>query len=165
MKLVLLILQEIQEDSPWSKITSFLFIFEINKTVDSSKVILIYTLFLFKTSLQNINTFTWRICNKIEGMYTMFYHFSIKISSTVYLFATRQWSGGINLVWNEDELTNCRFYTEQGNWDLVGNNTPIFFIRDPFLFPNFIHTQKRNPVSHINSIRLRPKLNKSWKIL
>lgn len=42
-----------------------------------------------------------------------------------------------------------KFYTEQGNWDLVGNNTPIFFIRDPFLFPNFIHTQKRNPVTHL----------------
>ncbi|CAK5075051.1 unnamed protein product [Meloidogyne enterolobii] len=42
-----------------------------------------------------------------------------------------------------------KFYTEEGNWDLVGNNTPIFFIRDPFLFPNFIHTQKRNPVTHL----------------
>ncbi|KAL3108561.1 hypothetical protein niasHT_015483 [Heterodera trifolii] len=42
-----------------------------------------------------------------------------------------------------------KFYTEEGNWDLVGNNTPIFFIRDPFLFPNFIHSQKRNPVTHL----------------
>jgi catalase len=42
-----------------------------------------------------------------------------------------------------------KFYTEDGNFDLVGNNTPIFFIRDPFLFPNFIHTQKRNPVTHL----------------
>jgi len=42
-----------------------------------------------------------------------------------------------------------KFYTEEGNWDLVGNNTPIFFIRDPILFPNFIHTQKRNPVTHL----------------
>jgi catalase len=33
-----------------------------------------------------------------------------------------------------------KFYTEEGNWDLVGNNTPIFFIRDPILFPSFIHT-------------------------
>ncbi|PAF51718.1 catalase [Helicobacter sp. 13S00401-1] len=38
-----------------------------------------------------------------------------------------------------------KFYTEDGNWDLVGNNTPIFFIRDPYKFPDFIHTQKRNP--------------------
>ncbi|XP_044737518.1 catalase-like isoform X2 [Chrysoperla carnea] len=42
-----------------------------------------------------------------------------------------------------------RFYTEDGMWDLVGNNTPIFFIRDPILFPSFIHTQKRNPVTHL----------------
>jgi catalase len=41
-----------------------------------------------------------------------------------------------------------KFYTEEGNWDLVGNNTPIFFIRDPILFPSFIHTQKRNPQTH-----------------
>ncbi len=37
-----------------------------------------------------------------------------------------------------------KFYTEQGNWDLVGNNTPVFFIRDPLKFPDFIHTQKRD---------------------
>ncbi len=42
----------------------------------------------------------------------------------------------------------CKFYTREGNWDLVGNNTPIFFIRDPIFFPSFIHTQKRNPVTH-----------------
>ncbi|HPX96818.1 MAG TPA: catalase, partial [Thermotogota bacterium] len=38
-----------------------------------------------------------------------------------------------------------KFYTEEGNWDLVGNNTPVFFIRDGIKFPDFIHTQKRNP--------------------
>jgi catalase len=42
-----------------------------------------------------------------------------------------------------------KFYTDDGNWDLVGNNTPIFFIRDPIFFPSFIHTQKRNPVTHL----------------
>lgn len=42
-----------------------------------------------------------------------------------------------------------KFYTEEGNWDLVGNNTPIFFIRDPIFFPSFIHTQKRNPKTHL----------------
>ncbi|XP_015931113.1 catalase [Parasteatoda tepidariorum] len=45
-----------------------------------------------------------------------------------------------------------KFYTEDGNWDLVGNNTPIFFIRDPLLFPSFIHTQKRNPVTHLKDV-------------
>jgi len=38
-----------------------------------------------------------------------------------------------------------KFYTEEGNWDLVGNNTPIFFIKDPSKFPDFIHSQKRHP--------------------
>ncbi|MHC5723426.1 MAG: catalase, partial [Nostoc sp.] len=36
-----------------------------------------------------------------------------------------------------------KFYTEEGNWDRVGNYTPIFFIRDPLKFPDFIHNQKR----------------------
>ena len=34
-----------------------------------------------------------------------------------------------------------RFYTEEGNWDIVGNNTPVFFVRDPLKFPDFIRTQ------------------------
>jgi len=38
-----------------------------------------------------------------------------------------------------------KFYTEEGNWDLVGNNTPVFFIKDPKKFDDFIHTQKRDP--------------------
>ncbi|KAI8875123.1 catalase [Backusella circina FSU 941] len=40
---------------------------------------------------------------------------------------------------------SIKFYTEEGNYDVVGNNTPVFFIRDPSKFPDFIHTQKRNP--------------------
>jgi catalase len=42
-----------------------------------------------------------------------------------------------------------KFYTEEGNYDMVGNNTPVFFIRDPLKFPDFIHTQKRNPASNL----------------
>ncbi|WP_405867894.1 catalase [Streptomyces sp. NBC_00005] len=38
-----------------------------------------------------------------------------------------------------------KFYTEDGNYDLVGNNTPVFFIKDPIKFPDFIHSQKRDP--------------------
>ncbi|MBN1337323.1 MAG: catalase [Deltaproteobacteria bacterium] len=44
-----------------------------------------------------------------------------------------------------------KLYTDQGNWDLVGNNTPVFFIRDPYKFPDFIHTQKRDPKTHLRS--------------
>jgi len=42
-----------------------------------------------------------------------------------------------------------KFYTEEGNYDLVGNNTPVFFIRDPFKFPDMVHTHKRNPQSNL----------------
>ena len=38
-----------------------------------------------------------------------------------------------------------KFYTEEGNFDLVGNNTPVFFLRDPSKFPDFVHSQKKNP--------------------
>jgi catalase len=44
-----------------------------------------------------------------------------------------------------------KFYTDEGNWDLVGNNTPVFFVRDPIKFPDFIHTQKRHPKSNLRS--------------
>jgi catalase len=44
-----------------------------------------------------------------------------------------------------------KFYTEEGNWDLVGNNTPVFFVRDPLKFPDFIHTQKRHPATNMRS--------------
>jgi catalase len=44
-----------------------------------------------------------------------------------------------------------KFYTDEGNWDLVGNNTPVFFVRDPYKFPDFIHTQKRHPRTHLRS--------------
>src|ERR1700753_3930283 len=42
-----------------------------------------------------------------------------------------------------------KFYTEEGNWDWVFNNTPVFFLRDPSKFPIFIHTQKRNPQTNL----------------
>jgi len=42
-----------------------------------------------------------------------------------------------------------KFYTEEGNWDLTGNNTPVFFIRDPLKFDDFIHSQKRNPQTNL----------------
>jgi catalase len=44
-----------------------------------------------------------------------------------------------------------KFYTEDGNWDLVGNNTPVFFVKDPKKFSDFIHTQKRNPRTNCKS--------------
>ncbi len=44
-----------------------------------------------------------------------------------------------------------KFYTEDGNWDLAGNNTPVFFIKDPKKFSHFIHTQKRDPKTNCKS--------------
>jgi len=44
-----------------------------------------------------------------------------------------------------------KFYTKEGNWDLVGNNTPVFFISDPYKFPDFLHTQKRDPRTNMRS--------------
>ncbi|ADK84170.1 Catalase [Desulfarculus baarsii DSM 2075] len=52
-----------------------------------------------------------------------------------------------------------KFYTEEGNYDMTGNNTPVFFIRDPLKFPDFIHTQKRNPATNL------PDPNMFWDFL
>jgi catalase len=42
-----------------------------------------------------------------------------------------------------------KFYTQEGNYDLVGNNTPVFFLNDPMKFPDFVHSQKKNPVTNL----------------
>lgn len=42
-----------------------------------------------------------------------------------------------------------KFYTQEGNFDMVGNNTPVFFIRDPAKFPDFVHSQKKNPKTNL----------------
>jgi catalase len=49
-----------------------------------------------------------------------------------------------------------KFYTEDGNFDMVGNNTPIFFIKDPIKFPDFIHSQKKDPQTNL------PDPNMAW---
>lgn len=46
-----------------------------------------------------------------------------------------------------------KFYTEEGNWDLVGNNTPVFFIRDPLKFPDLNHAIKRDPRTNMRSAK------------
>ncbi|MDR0883171.1 MAG: catalase [Oscillospiraceae bacterium] len=48
-----------------------------------------------------------------------------------------------------------RFYTQQGNWDLVGNNTPVFFLRDPLRFPDLNHAIKRDPKTNLNNPQAR----------
>lgn len=46
-----------------------------------------------------------------------------------------------------------KFYTDQGNWDMVGNNTPVFFLRDPLKFPDLNHVVKRNPRTNMHSAK------------
>lgn len=60
---------------------------------------------------------------------------------------------------SSDTVRNIRgfaikFYTEDGIWDLVGNNVPIFWFRDPALFPSFTHSQKRNPATHLKDANM-----------
>jgi hypothetical protein len=89
------------------------------------------------------------------------------ITSGVYSYGHSEWKifyqhgyGFWQLYYFSGLLSLCRdprgfaikFYTDDGIWDLVGNNTPVFFIRDPLLFPLFIHTQKRNPATHLKVV-------------
>ncbi len=62
-------------------------------------------------------------------------------------------AGELGAADNERDVRGfaLKFYTEEGNWDLVGNNTPVFFIRDPYKFPDFIRTQKRHPKTNLRS--------------
>ena len=46
---------------------------------------------------------------------------------------------------------SLKFYTEGGNWDMVGNNTPVFFMKDGQKSPDFIHSQKRDPYTNLRS--------------
>lgn len=46
-----------------------------------------------------------------------------------------------------------KFYTDEGNWDLVGNNTPVFFLRDPLKFPDLNHAVKRDPRTNMRSAK------------
>src|SRR3981189_2307195 len=52
-------------------------------------------------------------------------------------------------TWRDPRGFAVKFYTSQGNYDIVGNNTPVFFIRDPIKFPDFIHSQKRRADNHL----------------
>ena len=44
---------------------------------------------------------------------------------------------------------SMKFYTEDGNYDMVANNTPVFFIKDPIKFPDFVHSQKKHPANNL----------------
>ena len=64
-------------------------------------------------------------------------------------FSTVAGEAGTPDTWRDPRGFAMKFYTTEGNYDLVGNNTPVFFIRDGIKFPDFIHSQKRLPGSHL----------------
>ena len=64
-------------------------------------------------------------------------------------------SSGSPDTWRDVRGFAVRFYTQEGNFDIVGNNTPIFFLRDPMKFPDFIHSQKRLPDSGLRDANMQ----------
>ena len=70
-------------------------------------------------------------------------------TETLLRFSTVAGEQGSPDTWRDPRGFALKFYTTEGNYDLVGNNTPVFFIRDGIKFPDFIHSQKRLPGTHL----------------
>jgi catalase len=70
-------------------------------------------------------------------------------------FSTVAGEAGSPDTWRDVRGFALRFYTGEGNYDLVGNNTPIFFVRDPMKFPHFIRSQKRLPDSGLRDSHMQ----------
>lgn len=70
---------------------------------------------------------------------------------TLLRFSTVAGEQGSPDTWRDVRGFALRFYTDEGNLDIVGNNTPVFFVRDPMKFPHFIRSQKRTPDSGLRS--------------
>ncbi|GAA1343598.1 catalase [Arthrobacter roseus] len=70
-------------------------------------------------------------------------------TETLIRFSSVAGEAGSPDTWRDPRGFALRFYTEEGNYDLVGNNTPVFFLRDGIKFPDFIHSQKRLPGSNL----------------
>jgi catalase len=70
-------------------------------------------------------------------------------TESVVRFSTVAGENGSPDTWRDPRGFAVKFYTSQGNYDLVGNNTPVFFIRDPIKFPDFIRSQKRRADNHL----------------
>jgi catalase len=66
-------------------------------------------------------------------------------------FSTVAGEQGSPDTWRDVRGFSMKFYTDEGNYDIVGNNTPVFFLRDPMKFPHFIRSQKRLPDSGLRS--------------
>ncbi|MEZ0342367.1 catalase [Mycobacterium sp. pV006] len=70
-------------------------------------------------------------------------------------FSTVAGEQGSPDTWRDVRGFSMKFYTSEGNYDLVGNNTPVFFVRDPMKFPHFIRSQKRLPDSGLRSPQMQ----------
>ncbi|VVE07546.1 catalase [Pandoraea pneumonica] len=70
-------------------------------------------------------------------------------------FSTVAGEAGSPDTWRDVRGFSLKFYTDEGNYDLVGNNTPIFFVRDPMKFPHFIRSQKRLPDSGLRDSHMQ----------
>ena len=89
----------------------------------------------FEVTNPNISRFTRMKVFSAQG----------KRTETFLRFSTVAGSKGAPDTARDPRGFAVRFYTEDGNWDVVGNNTPIFFLRDGIKFPDFIHSQKYDP--------------------
>ena len=76
-------------------------------------------------------------------------------TKTLIRFSTVAGELGSPDTWRDVRGFSLRFYTTEGNYDLVGNNTPIFFLRDPIKFPHFIRSQKRLPGSGLRDATMQ----------
>ena len=76
-------------------------------------------------------------------------------TETITRFSTVAGEQGSPDTWRDVRGFAVRFYTDEGNLDLVGNNTPVFFVRDPMKFPNFIRSQRRLPDSGLRSANMQ----------
>nr|WP_275039309.1 catalase [Halococcus thailandensis] len=95
---------------------------------------------------------TFTVTNDVLSDYTMADMFSEEGKETdmAARFSTVAGSRGAPDTVRDPRGFALKFYTEEGNWDMVGNNTPVFFIRDASKFSDFIHTQKEVPKNGLN---------------
>ena len=88
---------------------------------------------------------TWHLCSLCKAKFLN----QVGKKTPIFLrFSTVAGERGANDCDRDPRGFAIKHYTEEGNYDMVGNNTPVFFIKDPIKFPDFIHSQKRNPANN-----------------
>ncbi|KAL7409654.1 catalase-like domain-containing protein [Mrakia frigida] len=92
---------------------------------------------------------TWETTEDVSDLCCAKFLEKGKKSPVVARFSTVGGESGSSDSARDPRGFSLKVKTEEGNWDFVGNNTPVFFLRDPAKFPLFIHTQKRNPATNL----------------